>query len=90
VSTPLPHRDARDHAVDKVSGRVEHPPRGARGAQAPALAAERDQVLLATGPAGDAGEAMLEKPAPEVLLELALDVARQAAAVRAVAHELLA
>ena len=69
-----------EDGVDTVQGR----------AQTAALAAERDEVLFATGAADDAHEAVLEDAATQVVLELALDVAWQAAGMGIIASEALA
>lgn len=87
---PLTHRDARNHAVDEMIRGVEHSASGARRAQAAALAAEGDEVLLPTGVADDPYEAVLEQAATEVLLELGLHVAGQASAVRVIPCHALA
>jgi hypothetical protein len=67
--------------IDKVRCRVGHAARGARRADAAAFTREGDEDLVGAGLAADAGEAMGEDAAAQVLGELALDVARQAAAV---------
>jgi hypothetical protein len=76
----LTERHRRDHLRDEVQGLVVHPARLTRGAE-PALAAEGQQPLVATGPTSDPGEATSEAAALEVSSELPLDEARVAATV---------
>jgi hypothetical protein len=59
---------------------VCHAPRRTRGTDASALAREGNQDLIVARLATDAGEAMGEDAAAQVLGEFALDMARQAAA----------
>jgi hypothetical protein len=78
---PLAVRRQRQDSIDEVHGGVGHAPRRATRAQAASLATERDDDLVVAGLAADAREAVGEDAAAEVGGELALDVAREAAAV---------
>jgi hypothetical protein len=78
---PLARRDAREDAVDQVSGRPLHPPRRARWANSAALTRECDERLVATRGAAHAGEAVDENATAQIALELRDDEPRQAAAV---------
>jgi len=60
---------------------MRHATRRARRADPAPLARERDHELVAAHLTADAREAVGQHAAPQVLGELALDVARQAAAI---------
>jgi hypothetical protein len=88
VSDPARHRPdplavarSRQDPIDQVRGGVCHPPGSARRTDAPALAREGDHHLGRAAVAADPGEAAAEDAAAEVVLELALDEARQAESV---------
>jgi hypothetical protein len=76
----LPDQYLGEHVIDKISGRFHHAPGAATGAEPAALAAEGDQVLMATAFALDPQEAMLQQPAFQVILKLLSDELRQKAA----------
>jgi hypothetical protein len=76
---PLAVRRARQDAIDQMCRGVRHPPRGARRADAAAFARERDEELVGARLAPHAREAMSEDATAQVLRELAVDIARQAA-----------
>jgi len=78
---PLPIRRLRQHAIDEVRRGVGHASRGARRADAASLARERDEDLVVARLAPHAGEAVGEHPAAQILGELPIDVAWQAASV---------
>ena len=78
---PLPIRRARQHAVDQMRRGVRHAPRRTARTDPAALAAERDDDLVAARPASHPREAVREDAASQVRRELALDVTRQPAAV---------
>ena len=67
--------------LDQMCRSVCHAPRRTRGTNASAFAREGNQDLIVARLATDADEAMGEDAAAQILGELALDVARQAAAV---------
>ena len=71
---PLPHRQARQDVIGEMGRRRHHAPGVARGADAPALARERDQEVVPALPAAGAGEAVGKDAALQVTAELALDV----------------
>jgi hypothetical protein len=60
---------------------IGHATCGARRAEAAALARERDEELVIARLAANPREAMGEEATAQILRELAVDVARQAAAV---------
>ena len=61
------------HVVGEVCGDLAHPPGVAGGADAAALAGERDQPLVAATLTTGPGEAMSQNAALEVAPEVALD-----------------
>ena len=70
---PLAHRHVRDDAVDQVRCRLRHAPRTARGAKAAALAAERQQLVVAALAAAQPQETMRQDSALQEGFELVLD-----------------
>lgn len=78
---PLPDRDGGDHVVGEVGGRC-HAPRVAVGADAPALAGEGDQEVVAAAGAASAGEAVGQDAAAEIGPEPGLDETGHAQAQR--------
>ena len=55
---PRAHRQAGESVVAQVGRRLHHPPRGARGADSPAVAGEGYKVVVPTVAAASAGKAM--------------------------------
>jgi hypothetical protein len=78
---PLTHRNARQHAIDQVSGSALHPSRRAGRTDSTALAGERDEQLVAAGDAAHASEAVGEDAAAQVTLELGHDKTGQPAPI---------
>ena len=78
---PLAHRNARQHAIDQVSGSALHPSRRAGRTDSTALAGERDEQLVAAGDAAHASEAVGEDAAAQVPLELGHDETGQPAPI---------
>jgi hypothetical protein len=62
-----------DHAIDQLGGQLAHPAAPARGAEAPALAAERYDHLISAPLARDVHAAVLEPTTAQVGAELAGD-----------------
>ena len=65
------------HLLDQQGRTPRHAPRSAARAKTTTLTAERDQMLGATRLAAHLQEAVFETAAFEVILELALHIARQ-------------
>lgn len=76
---PLSDRCFRKHVIDQVGGRLHHAACAATGAEAPALATERHQMLVTAAIALYAQEPMLQQPALQVVLELLPHKPRQGA-----------
>ena len=68
--------DGGQNAIGDVGGGVAHPPRAAAGADAPALARERDEQIPTAVVAVKTQEAVREDAAPEIRAEGLLDVMR--------------
>ena len=64
---PLPDGDSGDHMVGQVGGRIRHAPRVAGGADAPALAGEGDEEVVAAALAAGSGESVGEDTVTEIL-----------------------
>ncbi len=86
---PLPHRHLGKDVIHQVSGGLGHPPGGARRADAPPLAGESDQEVMATVRAARPSKTVGENAAGEVLAEVVLDVRRDRLTVRIAAAGLL-
>ena len=78
---PLAHRLLGKDLIDQQRGALRHAPRAAARAEAAPLAAEHDQVLGMATVATHPQETMLETTTLEVVLELPLDILRQALAL---------
>jgi len=72
----------REHLVGEVGGDLHQATRVAGGADATALAGERDESLGGASVAADPGEAMGQDAATEVRAEVALDPVGHAVAIR--------
>ena len=70
---PLPCGHMRQHMVGEVRGDLAHTPGVAGGANAAALAGERDQTLVVAGLTPGPGQAMGQTATLEVAPEVALD-----------------
>ena len=79
---PLADSDRGEDPVDEVGGGVGHGSAAARGAEAAALAAERDEEIVSADPTPDTREATLESATPEVALQSAADEHGEPASVR--------
>jgi hypothetical protein len=77
---PLPCGHTWQHVVGEVRGDLAHTPGVAGGANAAALAGERDQPLVAAALTAGPGEAMGQNAARQVAPEVALDPLRQSVA----------
>ena len=77
---PLAHRHMGDDVVDQMRGALRHAPRPARGAESSALAAERDELVVAAIGAAQAQETVRQDAALKEGVELVLDELRQAGA----------
>ena len=82
---PLAHRQAAEHAVDKVRGELAHAPAAARRTDAP-LARKCDEHLSRTAVAPEARKAARHHAAGQELAQLALHEPRQALAAAAQAR----
>jgi hypothetical protein len=78
---PLAHGQVGQDLVDQQRGAFDHPAGAAAGAKAPPFAAEGDQPLSAAILAPHPQEAVLQNPALEEIVEFALHVCRQRAAL---------
>ena len=70
---PLAHGDVWQNVIDEMGGGVGHAATAAGGAEAPPFSAERDQRVVPTATAPQAGQTMGQDATLEILLELALD-----------------
>lgn len=77
---PVSNRCIAENVVDQERSAIAHSTTKARGAPAAPLAPEPDQPVETAAPAPDAGEALGEDSAGQVLLELPLDEGRHGAA----------
>ena len=73
---PLPHRHARDHAVDQVGSALRHASCPAGGAKPAPLARKRNQLLVCTLRAAQAHKPVGEDAALEKGIELVFDKLR--------------
>ena len=71
----MPDRDYGQHAFDEMGSRVSHAATAAGGTEAAALAADRDEAIVAAGVAVDPDESMGKEAAREIGPDLALDEA---------------
>jgi hypothetical protein len=74
---PLPYRHVGDDVIDQVRRGLRHAPRAARRTEPAALAAEREQLVVAAIAAAQPKQAMRQDAAPEEGVELILDEPRQ-------------
>ena len=74
---PLANGLFREHVVDQECRRLRHPPGAAAGAEPAALTGECHEFLGLAGVALDAQKAVLEQAAPEIGVELVLNVTGQ-------------
>ncbi len=77
---PLAYRNPRDDVVHQVGRRLRHAPGPARGAKAPALATEGQQLVVPAIPAAQPQEAVGQDAAFEEGVELVFDELRQVGA----------
>ena len=78
---PLASGYVRDHLIDEMGGAGGHPSTAARWAETAALAAERDETVLAASVASKSSEAVGEHAALEKTAELRLDEAGHTSAI---------
>jgi hypothetical protein len=71
----------RDDFVHQQGSTVGHPARPAAGAEATALAAEGDQILIVTGLTPNPEETVIEPPTFQVFLKFLRDVGWQVLAL---------
>jgi hypothetical protein len=72
---PLPHGHMRDDVIHQVRCRLRHPARTARGSEPAPLAAERQQLVVATLAAAQPQKALRQDAAFEEGVELGLQAA---------------
>jgi len=72
-STPLPHRHVQNDAVDQVRRGLRHAPRAARVTEPAALAAERQQLVVAALTGAQPQKAARQDATLEEGVELVLD-----------------
>ena len=76
---PLSDRCLGKYVIDRVGGRLDHPPGTAAGEEPAPFAAERHQVLVTAAVAFYAQEPVFQQSALQVILELLTDELGQAA-----------
>ena len=70
---PLARREVGQHVIREMGGELGHAARVAGGADAPALAGERDQALVAAVLTAGASEPVRQDAAAQVSTEVLLD-----------------